>query len=168
MYYKNGRITASLPNKLELNEKVIFNPKWHHYEDDGWKLLPDDLKSIERRFIKWVNGYPVEMTESEKAIVVANSEPTSDQRISELWNHIDSFIRSQMDENARHSINLMLVNPATTEDQMQRLFDYGDWWTEMWTVHYAGARQIIMDGGTIDLTTLELPECPYTIWEILG
>ena len=72
MYYKNGRITASLPNKLEVDGKIIFNPKWHHYEADGWKEFPSELEAVQRRFIKWVNGHPVEMTQEEKDVILSS------------------------------------------------------------------------------------------------
>lgn len=66
MYYKNGRIVNSLPNKLELDGKTIFNPKWHHYEAAGWKEFPVSLRSIPRNHIKWVDGEPVELSQEEK------------------------------------------------------------------------------------------------------
>lgn len=71
MYYKNGRIVTSLPNKLELDGKTIFNPKWHHYEAGGWKEFPSNLLSVDRKFIKWVDGDPVEMSQEEKDALLA-------------------------------------------------------------------------------------------------
>lgn len=60
-----------MPSTLEINGKIIFNPKWSHYESDGWKEFPENLKNIEIRFIKWVNADPVELSQEEKDILIS-------------------------------------------------------------------------------------------------
>ena len=85
MYYKNGRIVNTLPHSLEFDGKVIFNPKWHHYEAAGWKELPASLRDLPRSHIKWVDGDPVELSQEEKDIL---SEKQASQAKESLINAI--------------------------------------------------------------------------------
>jgi hypothetical protein len=72
MWYKDNRIVSNLPVRVEINGKVIFNPKWSHFEAAGYKEFPESLKLIQSRFIKWVDGDPAEMSQEEKDAILNN------------------------------------------------------------------------------------------------
>jgi hypothetical protein len=72
MWYKDNRIINNLPVRLEIDGRVIFNPKWGHFETAGYKEFPESLQSVDRRFIKWVDGDPVEMSQEEKDNILAS------------------------------------------------------------------------------------------------
>ena len=169
LYYKSEKIKSVLPTKLELDGKVIFNPKWHHYEAAGWKEFPPELLAIDRKYIKWVDGDPVEMTQEEKDVVDAvQLENNIKLWHAELWTGFQQNAYHQMDDEARHSINLMLVDENTTPSQHQRILEYGAWWTKYWKVDYARERTRVLSGEHVVFDESMVDPCPYTIWEIVA
>lgn len=65
MFYKNNEIVNNLPSRLEIDGRVVFNPQWSHYESVGWNILPTELINIDKRFIKWIDGTPIKMSQEE-------------------------------------------------------------------------------------------------------
>ena len=167
MYYKNGRITNNLPNKLELNGKVIFNPKWHHYEADGWKEFPSELEAVQRRFIKWVNGDPVEMTQEEKdAILNDNFEIAKLSKIETLWQAATAYEHSYVANGAYAALLEAKLAGST------KATDFGNWISSIWTEYYsrrdsvtAAQTQEAIDLVSDDFTSVGPP--PYSIREVL-
>lgn len=108
MYYKDNRIIKELPTKIELNGKVIFNPKWNHFEEAGWKVFPAELESVQRRFIKWVNGDPVEMTQPEKDLLL---ESDLEQKKKQMILDIDTRTREIINEGFEFDGNTFSLSP---------------------------------------------------------
>jgi hypothetical protein len=108
MYYKDNRIIKELPAKIELDDKIIFKPKWSHFEAAGWKVFPSELEAVQRRFIKWVNGEPVEMTQQEKdSLLAADIEQKKKQMILD----IDSRTRELINEGFEFDGNTFSLSP---------------------------------------------------------
>ena len=169
MFYKDAKIVRNLPNKIEVGGKVIFNPKWHHYQAAGWKEFPPELQEVENKYIKWIDGNPVEMSQEEKDVVDAKElKDNIKQWHSELWTSFQQNAYEQMDDEARHSINLMLVDPSTTPEQHQRILEYGAWWTKYWKIDYARERTRVLSGEHVVFDESMVDPCPYTIWEIVA
>ena len=167
MYYKNGRITASLPNKLELDGKVIFNPKWHHFEAAGWKELPVELESVEKRFIKWIDGDPVEMTQEEKdAILNDKFENIKNEKISQLWQAATDYEQNSISGSAPAK----MLQLAMEGDQ--RAVAVGLWIQSIWASYYirrddVDAATTIEELEAISEDFSSVGPIPYTVKEII-
>ena len=153
MYYKNGRITNNLPNKLELNGKVIFNPKWHHFESAGWKEFPQELVDVGRKFIKWEDGNPVEMSQGEKDALLAQE---TEKAKNDLYNDI---IRKYTE------VELQNITPAGSVQMaewcqmgIQMALANREWFQN----HYAERLNKLL---TVDAGDLSVDPEPTSLWK---
>jgi len=167
LYYKSEKIKSVLPNKLELDGKVIFNPKWHHYEAAGWKEFPPELLAIDRKYIKWVDGDPVEMTQEEKDVVDSNNlDNIKYQKIERLWQAATDYEYTFV-ANGGYSALLEAKLAGSS-----KAASFGDWIKTIWTEYYARRDQVtashsqeIIDLINEDFSTVGPP--PYLIREVL-
>jgi hypothetical protein len=88
-----------------------------------------------------------------------------EQKIAEAWQAANDFVNSQMDLNSRHSINLLLSSPTTTQAQIDRILAYSQWWAGVWT-HYATVKAQLLAGMSVSFDPQVVGNCPYSIWEI--
>lgn len=159
----NGRLNSILPKKITIDNKIIFDPKWNQLYDIGWRELP-----IEYNSNTWIFDSSEYRPMTQEELNERESQLT-EQRIqndiSRLRNYFHSFADSQMDGAARHSINLLITHPTTSQETLNKINEYGDWWQALW-FSYGEYRQRIVNGEIIDIDNIEIPQCPYTIWEI--
>lgn len=160
----NGRIVSTLPNKVNIDNKIIFSPKWEKLYNIGWRELP-----IEYNSNTWMFDLGEYRTMTQEELDERENQKT-EQRIqndiSRLWNYFHSFADSQMDGAARHSINLLITHPTTPQETLVKINEYSEWWQLLW-VSYGEYRQRIVNGETLDIDNIEIQECPYTIWDIV-
>lgn len=86
---------------------------------------------------------------------------------AQLWQSFDTYARKQTDDNSRVSISLIATNPASTEQQLARATEWGQWWASLWQV-YAVKRAALIDTLAMPETDFEaeVGAAPYNIWEI--
>jgi hypothetical protein len=143
-----------------------FDPP-HFFDKDHPKLIGlgvHDVISTPTSFKKPKYNFN---TSSWDEIYVSN-EPipqTNDEKISLLWKTFNDYAETQMDTNSRHSINLILVDTNATQNQIDKILVYADWWKLLW-YQYSVEKQKILDGGIGELNLSNVGECPYNIWEI--
>ena len=159
MYYIGGKIKSVLPTKLELDGKVIFNPKWHHYEAAGWKELPVELESVEKRFIKWVDGDPVEMSQAEKDAVDAAEKA---QRIQQQTNEVVRLYQ-EVEESNTTSIGTVMLMQWSQAD-FPKAVAVAEWFTALYDERDAKLVQL-SDGVEVDPTP-SMTIKPYTFREM--
>ena len=84
MKYYNlvGQIYETLPRKLTVDGKIIFNPKWNHFEQMGWKVLPE---SYDKDTWKFSGGFYVEKTQEElDSNLILTFETNKQQKLEEI------------------------------------------------------------------------------------
>lgn len=89
----------------------------------------------------------------------------SEIRIKQLWEDANGFLNSQMDANSRDSISLLLADPATTDEQKQKIVAYGNWLKNLWK-EYAIKKAMILQGENVKFDQQVVGNTPHTIWEI--
>ena len=93
MYYEtNGRIHNTLPDKLEMGGRLIFNPSWEHFESAGWKILPE---GFDRKTWKLSNGEYIQKSQEE---LDAMSDDAFIVNKSKKLDSIDAKTQSIIDE----------------------------------------------------------------------
>ena len=83
--------------------------------------------------------------------------------IAQLWQDFNGYALAQTDLNSRSSIALILANPDSTAQQLQRAAEWGQWWSDLWTLYGTKRAEIVATKAPVDY---ELPSSPWTIWEI--
>lgn len=86
-----------------------------------------------------------------------------DDLVARLWQDFNDYALEQTDLNSRSSIALILANPESTAQQLERAAAWGMWWADHWS-HYAIVRDITVTEGAIPDYTLT--PAPWTIWQI--
>jgi hypothetical protein len=128
--------------------------------EDGWEAIWE----VEE------HGMVHYFTEAELAAALAYEPPVVidlDTLRAQLWQSFDRYAREQTDDNSRVSINLIAVNPASSDRSRQRAAEWAGWWSNLWYV-YATKRATLLATSTMPTTDFatEVGTAPWTIWEI--
>lgn len=108
----------------------------------------------------------VTQTQIDDALVAANALTyVVPDLITNLWQDFNAHAESETDLNSRASISLILANPDSTAQQLQRAAEWGQWWSDLWTLYGTKRAEIVGTGAPVTYT---LTPAPWTIWEIAG
>lgn len=86
--------------------------------------------------------------------------------LKQLWTNFNDWAEKEMDSNSRHSINLMINDLTTTQIQLNKINEYGEWWRNLWNIYASRKAQLMTGDENTDLDPSEVGHTPYTIWEI--
>ena len=167
MYYIGGKIKSVLPNKLEVDGKIIFNPKWHHFETAGWKKLPVELESVERQFIKWIDGDPFEMTQEEKDLLLESYiEKRKKQMIDQLWQSATAYEQKFISGSAPTKM-LQLALQGN-----EKAAAIGVWLEQLWGTYYTRRDLVVAAETQEDINIISedfssVGEIPFTVKETI-
>ena len=159
MYYKNKRVLREPQAKLVTEERVIFNPKWSHYEEAGWKLFPAELESVDHKYIKWVDGDPVEMSQAEKDAVDAAEKA---QRIEHQTHEVVRLYQEVEESNTTSIGTVMLMQ--WSQAGFPKAVAVAEWFTALYDERDAKLAQL-SDGVEVDPTP-SMTIKPYTFREM--
>jgi hypothetical protein len=88
-----------------------------------------------------------------------------DSKVADLWTAANEFGESQMDNNSRTSISLMLASGTATAQQLSRINDFGVWWRNLWG-YYAIQKAKLVAGEEASFDPSVVGNTPWTIWQI--
>jgi len=83
--------------------------------------------------------------------------------IAQLWQSFNDHAEAETDLNSRASISLIIADPNSTAQQIQRAAEWGNWWAALWELYGQKRAEI---AATEEPVTYELQPAPWTIWEI--
>jgi len=119
------------------------------------------------------DGTPVDPTEhtiplSQDVIDAALAESQTPQHnvtdlIAALWEDFNRYAVEQTDINSRSSISLILANPDSTAQQLERAAEWGEWWASHWTLYGQKRAEIVSTSAPVTYT---FTHAPWSIWEI--
>lgn len=98
--------------------------------------------------------------------IVEYIDITKKLKIEQLWKEINDFLESEFDSNCRLSMNLLLNDPNTTQEQLTKIIAVGNWWKTAWEIYKANKDSIMNDLETDTDKITQIGKVPYTIWDI--
>ena len=159
MYYKDEHIITKPERRLPVEDGVVFNPKWSHYEAAGWKPLPSELDGVDRKYLKWVDGDPVEMSQAEKDAVDADEKAV---RIQQQINEVVRLYQEVEESNTTSIGTVMLLQ--WSQAGLPKAVAVAEWFTALYDERDAKLAQL-SDGVEVDPTP-SMTIKPYTFREM--